>query len=441
MSAVAAANVSPASSFPPPLSELCFNNGGCPSATTVFVSWKASDDLPLPPTPITLEYTTDGGVTYSAVPGGGNRNNDGTDGAVSCPVLPSFGTPTGCFAWTTGVPSGLFRVRVRIADADGLVSGVNSDLLNAGRLHVIAGNTDPGLGTSAENVAFGGGVNPAYSSLGTMAASSDGVIYILDTTWGLVRIHPQDGIAKVVLRRQATSLPADFASAPLSAARLGVHALHILFDYDGGLIIHDGTRIRRIANAKQFDTTTLTIDPLIGGGSDVSDTTTASALQISVTASNNLYVLTPTALPNGDLLFQSEYPIAPANDVSNTRVRHYHAATQQVTSHRFTGVGHSGDPSGPLAGCIPSSTGVLFDPATSAITGWLMRVATGSDMSCTANAYNGARFDENGVAVPVSAATQPLPHLWSMRTGRDGRLFATSKYAAQYFQFNPASNN
>lgn len=448
VSSVVVTNVSPPSTFPPPPAELCFNTGSCPSQTTAHVAWKASDDLGLPPFPVALEYSTDGGLSYAPVPGASARPNDGTNGSTTCPAIPMLGAPSGCFAWTGSVPSIAFTVRVRMTDADDLVATGVSNLLNNGVLRVIAGNTDPGLPASATSVAFTEHFDP-YGTFRPMAVSQNRVIFVLDPVVGLVRVHPQDGIARVFIASGPTSLPADYGAAPLAAARITASSMYggtkqIALDYAGALLIVDGPRIRRIPNATQLDTTGLVIEPFIGGGVDTADTTTASTIAIQPLAFNSLYRMTLVPLPNGDLLFPSE------NDttvMTTVRVRHYHAATGQITSVRFSGTGHSGNAAQPLATCTVGGISAVFDPANALSTLNFLAGIGGSVQdgytTCASTGVAGevARFDSAGVAVPVPASAKPAPIFWSMHTGRDGNTYAFSKYVTQFMRFNRASND
>ncbi len=442
---VAVANV-PSYSYPPAANQLCFNTGSCPAMMTAYVAWHASDDLGLPETPVDLEYSTDSGVSYTPIPGGSDRPNNGTsDGSTTCPDITGLdATPTGCFAWTSDLPGVSFIVRVRVTDADNLVASAISDLMNNGSLRIIAGNTDQGFPGSASNVLFAKHYDP-YGTAKPMTADENGVLFIADGNVGIVRVHPQDGSARVFIPNAISSAPADYASAPLAAARITKGSRHIALDHSGALLIYDNKRIRRVPNAASFDVSALTVEPFIGGGSSTDDTTDASSIALDSHLKGGAMMLTP--LPNGDLLFSSEGDsLSGYLEVQNFRVRHYHAATGQITSVTFFGTGHSGDEGQPLAICHVGAAAAFYDPAftSGTVDGFIMWMGGPWDVNPSCPTYTQlevARFDANGEAQPnLTDQARGGPTFWMPHTGRDGSIYLFSSYITQYKRFNPSAN-
>ena len=117
-----------------------------PTGQPVFIRWNASAANGLGATPIALYSTTDDVNFASIAPALPNAAGTG------CTLQ---ATDTGCYVWTNTIASnGFYRIRAVLTDKNGMIVRTPSNFVNGNKMNTIAGNTDPGLGASAQTAIF-----------------------------------------------------------------------------------------------------------------------------------------------------------------------------------------------------------------------------------------------------------------------------------------------
>lgn len=330
-----------------------------PAGSTVYIHWKATDNTALPAGSISLFYTQDE-INFNPVAGASALNNQN----YGCPAI-VLGANEGCFKWTNGSPLSVsYKVQAVVNDQTDLSAKLISNPLNTGSIKILAGNTESGLGGSAQASMFYTRKNGAESDPGSLIMTNDGRIYFADYKRGILTVDPADGNQKVFIPMTGTSTG---DGGPASDATLR-YPTKIALDYQNRLLIMDTNRIRRV----DLNLATPTIETIVGGGASTADTV-VNPLDVSIYAhSTNSWASRSMAFfatPNGDIYFHSEYAIKDYN-VATYRLRVYKGSTGQVISKYFDL--SSGDwfaPATSLAGCRVANPGVQFDPANSNLTG------------------------------------------------------------------------
>lgn len=331
--------------------------GEVPAGSDVYIRWKVSDNITLPAGAITLYYTSDE-INFNEITAGINaHSNSGCPNIVLAPN-------EGCYAWIGGSPlNTAYKIRVKVTDAGGISTQLISNPLNSGLLKIIAGNTESGLGGSAQTAMFYTRRSGSYADNGSLVVTNDGKFFFADWKRGILTIDQADGKQKVFIPATGSS---SGDGGPAANATLK-YATKLALDYQNRLLILDRDRIRRV----NLNLSTPTIETIIGGGINEADTV-ANPLDVKIYPhSDNSWLVAGSAffaLPNGDIYFHSDYSFKEYNNPSY-RIRIYQAATGQVISKYFTGTGDSFVPTQDLSLCRMSGPGFKFNPATSALTG------------------------------------------------------------------------
>ncbi len=409
---VLAANVTTAS-LPPTRAQ-----SSAPAGNDVYIRWKASDNNTLPSGAITLYYTPDE-INFTQIIAGLDNANYGCTGYT-------LQANEGCYKWTGGSPlNTTYKVQVKVTDVGDISTQLVSNILNADMIKIIAGNTESGLGGSAQTALFFTRKSGSEADPGTLVATNDGRFYVADYKRGIITIDPNDGKQKVFIPGTGTS-SGDGGPAVNATLR---YATKIALDYQGRLLILDTDRIRRV----DLNQSTPSIETIIGGGSDTADTV-ANPLNLSFTtlSSNSLWSrgLPFFALPNGDIYFMTEHSyINPTH--SGLRIRIYKAATGQVTSKYLTGVGDGYNAAQDLTKCRLSQPGFQFNPANSQITGIQSRVYKVNSYTDCDNNPTATDGDRHDVAYYDPSTFTAIPALdnWAAyyyyqnTTAMDGNLY------------------
>lgn len=330
-----------------------------PAGSDVYIRWKTSDNQPLPSGAISIFYSADE-ITFTQITGATALDHDQNYGCSGYTTA----SDEGCFKWTGGSPlNSSYKIRVRVTDASELSAQQTSNALNSGAIKIIAGNTESGLGGSAISAMFYTRMNGSESDPGTLVVANDGRVYFNDYKRGILTIDPNDGKQKIFIPMTGTS-SGDGGAATNATLK---YATKIALDYQNRLLIMDYNRIRRV----NLNVNPPTIQTIIGGGSDTSDTV-ANPLDVQIyTHSTNSWTargMAFFAMPNGDIYFHSDYMVKSAS-ASDYRIRVYKSATNQVISRFLSGSGDHYDPAVNLQNCRLQNPGFRFDPNTSNLTG------------------------------------------------------------------------
>lgn len=326
-----------------------------PAGSDVFIRWNASDNNPLPAGAISLYYTSNE-IDFNTIVTGLDNGDYGCGIALAA--------NQGCYRWTGGSPfNTAYKIRVRVTDSTQISSQLISNPLNVGLIKIIAGNTESGLGGSAQTAMFFTKRHGDQPDPSTLVVSKDGNFYFADNERGIITIDQTDGKQKIFIRKTGVS---SGDGGPAVNATIQ-HANRITMDYQNRLLIHDRDRIRRV----DLRQTTPTIETIIGNGADSSDTVN-NPLQV------NMYGWDPNdwwnqaivffVTPNGDIHFQSDHAFKEHWQTS-WRLRIYKEATKQVISKYVTGFGTSQNPAQDLMKCRLINMGFRFNPANSVFTG------------------------------------------------------------------------
>ena len=361
-----------------------------PSGSSVFIKWKADSSTGFTSTPIQLSYTMDDvnwtsfGIALPNAAGAG------------CTIT---GSQTGCYKWTNGSPSNFyFKIRVKGTDTQGLVAQNNSPSLNATAFKFHVGNTESGVGGSASAGVFLTTIQSDIrkGDFRSLVVHPSGTVYFKDAARGILKVDPADGIMRVLIPMTGTSSGDGGAvtSATLTAPS------YIALDYQNNLLVWDSNRIRKI----NLSVTPATIETIIGGGNDDSDTV-LDPLQLKIDGitknSSNIGKFHPT--PNGDIFFKST--CLNYNTTCFPRYRIYRRATNSVVSVYVGGAGVPGQSQIDVKNCSWVSLVPVIDN-TNNISGFIGNILappnTGTNVTCSWNtSYNnvGIVLDINGNAV------------------------------------------
>lgn len=318
-----------------------------PSGSTVYIKWKVTDDKALPATPIKLSFTTDE-MNFTDVLAGSVANAAG----AGCTV--DGINHTGCYTWTNGSPTSAYvKFRVTATDSSGLIAYSSAPPNNTSPFEIIAGNTDPGLNSSAQSAILypsGTTLPDFFAPQGQFVVRDDGTIFIVDSR-GLMTISLTDGLYKTYL-----PVNGSYTDGPVASATLSQRPLRIALDYNNGLLIYDQQRIRRI----DFNTNQITT--IIGGGGTIANGTDALSFEITpVTIYSPLF----QPLPNGDIWFAT----GNSNYWQNAaRIFVYQASDQKIYQKVPTGTGSLEDGAFNPATYSIVNWGIEFDATTSVVT-------------------------------------------------------------------------
>jgi hypothetical protein len=327
------------------------SEASAPAGSTIYIRWKVTDDVALPSDTISIFYTTDD-INYTAIATATGLDPHTNHG---CPAI-SLATNEGCYAWTGGSPlTSTYKVLVKAKDSSEIIVQAASNNLNTDILKIIAGNTEQGIGGSAQTAIFNNEGSSEQVDGGTLVYTPDGRMYFADISRGVLTVDPDDGKLIVFIKDTGSSTgdggPA--ASATVTAA------IKIALDYQGRLLIFDRNRIRRV----DLNQSEPTIDTIIGDGADLADTV-VNPLDVNFEnlddVSNYEDVMPFFAMPNGDIVFFSERPVK-GHSTAHDRIRVYKAATGQVISKYFGGTGDAVNPTQDLSKCLISYYSVSFD--------------------------------------------------------------------------------
>jgi hypothetical protein len=407
---------------PPTDDETSVSAGGA-----IYIKWRAGDDLPLPEKPIDLSYTTDE-LNYQPIATG--LANTPTEG---CTLR---NEQTGCLVWRGPFPAGYFRVRVIATDADGKVSAASTAPLNVSPpLRFLAGNTDPGTNVSAlSGLLLSRSSNQRIADGGALVVLPNGVIYVRDIERGIMKVDPADGVLRLLIPLGSAS---SGDGGPASEATVSA-VWRLALDHQQRVLIFDGDRIRRIDTTQQPET----IDTIIGGGSSLDDA--IGPLEVRLPVNQPLFnaekKLLLFAMPNGDIYFRADR--ISQTSKGGARLRVLRAATGQVESLSFSGIGDSGDLAQDISECRLENVGMVYDPASSQIEALLAEVSHRWELpACPAeiSSYHWANVDSQTL---LSAAPHPSGPSQDgvLIQGMDGQLYQVHRRNNRVYRFDRAES-
>jgi heat shock protein HslJ len=392
------------------------------SGSSVYIKWNASSSGSLTANPISIFYTTDD-INYTAVPGASALTNTTSAG---CTIT---GSETGCFKWTNGSPTNTYyRIRVGGIDTNGRQAFQSSQALNIGStMNILAGTSDPGTGGDALAGSFyTQNLNGNYPSIQYFVVSSAGIIYFIDTSRGLLKIDPADGIVKVVIK--TTGVSTDGAVPATATLR---DPYRIAFDSQERVLLFDYNKIRR------YDPVAATLTTIIGGGAQTTDGVTPLNVAMSNGYSGmGTYYLIGT--PDGKIYFQSEnyYNVI----VAQTRLRVYDPGTGLVTSITPSGNLSSYNSTQDITLCGAQGMSAIYDPVTGAINQFLLYTYFGA---ATTGCIGNGIFPWSSLS-PTGVATGPQPtavsYSASQVTGADGNVYLVRRIDAVISKYNTTTH-
>ncbi|MEC7276986.1 MAG: Ig-like domain-containing protein [Bdellovibrionota bacterium] len=412
LSDIVAANINN-SQLPPLRSE-----SSVPAGTNVFIRWKVVDDTALPSGSVSLFYTTDD-INYTAISTAQSLDPHSNQGCGSMTLAAN----EGCYLWNGGSPLNTpYKILVKATDSGDISTQGTSNNTNSDRIKIIAGNTEKGIGGSAQTAVFinegtGDSVDP-----GTLVYTSDGRLFFADYDRGILTIDPATGKLIVFIPRTGSSTGDGGAAENATLQR----AIKITLDYQGRLLIFDDTRIRRV----DLNQETPTIETLIGGGTDKGDTVN-NAQDVEISDMCDYCAEEDSmpffAMPNGDIVFFSERPVKFNTVPTRPRLRIYRQATGQVISKYYTGDGDSTMPTQQLDFCRLSHFGLSFNSNSEFIhnLGFVQKSFSWSGCD-SESGWRKVSYDPNTFA--TITPPDDVNRWWnrSYYTGMDGKLYVLS---------------
>jgi len=367
-----------------------------PAGTDVYIRWTATNsEGPLPAGAISLYYTQNE-RDFTEINGAQNLNNQN----YGCPTV-VLQANQGCFRWVGGSPLNTpFKIRVKALNASLLSDQSISTILNSSVIKILAGNTESGLGGSAQTAMFLTSKQDFGSDPNSLIVTNKGRFYFADFSRGILTINPETGRQEIFI--PTTGMSSGDGGAAVNATL--TYPTKIAMDFQNRLLIFDRNRIRRV----DLNLSTPTIETIIGGGSNTSNTVNNPLdLQIHNHTDSGWPVKSMIfyAAPNGDIYFHSDYAIKNAGPTS-WRIRIYKAATGQILSKYFTGDSTGADIGQDLLSCRLSGPGLRFNE-NSEITGVTSNVhydASYAGCNTRNNYYSRAYY--NPTTFVSSAATR-----------------------------------
>jgi hypothetical protein len=391
------------------------------SGSNVFIKWNTSDIEGLHATPIDLFYTTND-ATFTLFSGGANLVNGANGG---CTVTAGF---TGCAVLTAPV-STYFKIRLVAKDLIGTTVFLNSVPFNNGKLSILAGNTETGLGGNARTALFStySVLNGADSaSKNKLVVSEDGKVFYHDVR-GLLWINPET--AKLEIFIPITGISSGDGGSISSATLRNVQAISLTATNE--LLIWDHDRIRKV------NLENLTISTLFGGGAQADPSGIVSANSISLSTGFHRISGSLITLPNGDVLFTSP--------VNSFKHRRYRAIDQQIVPMTTAGIGYTGNASGDWSMGYSTNTpydlGIVYNTTSSEISFMAQGILVpqiGDSQTKHARINPASGSDSS----PYTAeAPHNLPFTVSnLITGQDGKLYFIDRFKRSLRRYNPADN-
>lgn len=400
---------------PPSLSDTTIASG-----SSVYIRWAASGSLIS--TPISLYYKLTSSSSWTQV---SENLVNAANGGCTADDPGTAQVETGCYVWAGGSPStSAYQIQIRVKDTSSMVSMATTGLINSGRIQVIAGNTDPGVGGSAKSAMYfpvGGGDQTLVNQL---VVAPNGNIYIYDSR-GIFIIEPSNGISKLLISRTGTNNVTPAGVAVSSATLDSIHG--ITLDYNQNILVRTGSAILRFPSNVENPT----IKRIIGGGSSTASLTAPLSFDLSGDLESGGYAML-TPLPNGDIYF------------SKKGLRSYYKASDGLIHNlvKPSGIGIAGYNTQNIAECSDfENFGIGFNPETSALT---TIIANAVHKACPVGNAPTVMLDPTTMA---SLGTYPsgadYSQTWGfvngMKTGLDGSLYAVRMATGRVAKFNPTT--
>jgi hypothetical protein len=421
---------------PPSLPDLQFSDGG-----QVYIKWHASDDKPLPRTPIEITYTTDD-INFNLI--ATNASNAITASCVDNLLNTNY---TGCITWT--LPSSLahqyFRIRVAAKDDNGLLTFSSSPALNLEKFRTIAGNTDIGTNASASSGILKIRQDPAlYADPQSLVVTSDGTIFFKDFERGIMRISPDDGLFKILIKKTGT-MSGDGGTTDQATV---CNPQKIALDYKERLLIYDCKAIRRVDFSRDPNGQ---IDTLIGGGTKSNSEMIARDMLLG-NSSYTAYYGGMHPLPNGDIIFLDQNLISACNHVATpdpcpATPRYFWRYSGSDGIVRRTEISGTGLSNGATLTTDDVSKyhihalGFSFDPSNSKI---LITLARMAKLNVSGNSYYSAVILPSGVIDRANVINSPFQTDFTeyIFPARSGELFTMSRnFQAGLYRYDEAAKN
>lgn len=325
--------------------EMIFN-----TSNPVYIKWTATDDYGVAPS-IKLYYTTDD-VNYTLIANGLEN------GVNNCATLNETGTTlddnsTGCYEWPSVFSaSQYFKLKLVVTDTANQDTSILSLPLNSSTFKILAGNIDPGVGSSAKSSMLS-----PKGILYNLAVASDGKVFFNDAANGLLYINPQTGVLEQLLK--VTGTYSGDQGAVRDATATNIHK--ITMDYEDRLLIWDGQRIRRVDTKIE----PMQIETIIGGynngalGTETTDIVTNPADLLITDGPGATSLFHP--LPNGDIYFQSAAYNSSVNNGNVLRIYRGSLSSPDIQTIRIWG-----------SGAYATNNGIQLDLANDALHGYYL---------------------------------------------------------------------
>jgi hypothetical protein len=423
-----------APSNPQTAGQLTIATGG-----TVYIKWKATDEVTLPASPISLFYTTDD-LSYTPIAANLVNGQNGTC-SVNNATTTADDNDTGCYAWTNGSPSnGYFRIRVTVKDSDNLTTVTTSQAINTSSVfNFVAGNTDPGLNASAKSaVFFPQDDDQIYSDPQSLVVARNGTIYHRDRSRGIIMVSPGDG------NKQTLFIPTtgtrNLSGGVVGASTTLQYPVKIALDYQDRLLIWDYDRILRV------DTTVVpnTIQTFIGGGASSSDGTVGASFSLgypgTISSSGRGVWFYP--VPNGDLYFTTGTNVSIG---AGGKIYSYKASDGKIYGISPSGTGIPGYPTVDVNGCLFTTGGVGFDPSTQLVNQLSILVQDPSPNVTGACDVVGrilvTLHPITGAVITPSMSGPLSDNAYNYRiTGRNGSVYSINRWIGQMQKYDSSAN-
>lgn len=394
-----------------------------PLGSTVYVRWRATDNVALGANAISLQYKLSSSTTWQAIVGGqGLANSSNGPCTIDDPLTPII--ETGCFVWNSSPSSGAFQVKLTVTGSTGINSSVTSVPLNGGNLALVAGNTDLGLGGSARSAIFLNDSQGESTRSGYLAVTPNGNIYFYDSR-GIFRIKPSIGIMELLVPRTGVlnGLGGPVKSATLQLVR------RLSVDHLGRVLVLEANGVLRFSSTEENPA----LERIVGGG--LNNTTNVDALSFKMETSNDgsytVYYL--SALPNGDILFTS----------GDNLLRRFNSSQNKVHTISFTGQGIFGDSTALISNCPAFNFGLGYDSESNFD---YILYSTWRGGSCSTSVgsplirINSSTMESMPSNYPTGHPGMSWTHMTVPHIGLNGEIYLITYQSGRILKLNKATN-
>ena len=414
---IVVANTNSASA-PPEKSETVFSQND-----DVYIFWNVEEPSDLESQDFSLYYTLD------------NKNwtliQDSLSNTAQGCVLRTG--DTGCYKWNGAAPSNnFFKVKLVINSFNSVVYAQSSNSVNIGKLNLLLGNTDLGLGGAGADAILFSYDEANYNDRAdnnALVVSSSGYVFIRDRYRGILYYDPSDGALRL-LAPTTGSVSGDGGSVFDASFK---NALVMAIDHNDNILVWDSGVIRKI----DLNTDGWPITTLIGGGSSSTSGSVATNLNLGSNTSRNR-VLVPT--PSGRIYFSKTSRDIWFYDPDDNKVYEY----RNLSGLGTDSMGNAALSNFDNSQCDLARIGIAYNISDSNITALTAQTKLNTNPACGGSNINWIYSTNFNPNTGIAEAPHPIgfdSYSSDRYTGLDGNLYLMRHGRGSLMKYNLTTHN